>query len=196
MGEPAAATKLLQHALKRTHATIKKRDNRGAHSKTFKAWTVSQLLEQYRDPRAILLEIASTDTRKLAEDMQASYADALAERRLCAQAVLPYVAQKLPIQVDMRHTKAIHLNIVDEAQYHELLEVAEAPAPDDGMNMQLIGQGIAQESDQAGSGTQTQGEQTGDRTPVTPPVAETAPESADQANASTSSPSHTTSGAG
>ena len=53
--------------------------------------------------------------------MNASLADALAERRLCAQAVLPYVAQKLPVQVDMRHTRAIVLNIVDDRQYEELV---------------------------------------------------------------------------
>lgn len=167
MGEPAAATKLLQHALKRTHATIKKRDNRGAHSKTFKAWTVSQLLEQYRDPRAILLEIASTDTRKLAEDMQASYADALAERRLCAQAVLPYVAQKLPVQVDMRHTKAIHLNIVDDRQYAELIEVAAEPTHGDGDSFSL--QLTASTSE-----VQTTAE--GDETPVTPGVVADVPQ--------------------
>lgn len=196
MTTPSRAERTMQKATRLAPATIAKQ-HRGkpAPRKSFKAYTVSQLLETYRDPRAVLMEIASMNTADLAKLAQCSLMDAMQERRLCAQAVLPYVAQKLPIQVDMRHTKAIHLNIVDEAQYHELLEVAETPV-DDGMNMQLIGQAIAQESDQAGSGTQTQGEQTGDRTPVTPPVAETAPESADQANASTSSPSHTTSGAG
>jgi hypothetical protein len=120
----------------------------------FKAYTVSQLLEQYRDPRAILLEIASTDTATLAKQMNASLADALAERRLCAQAVLPYVAQKLPVQVDMRHTRAIVLNIVDDRQYEQLVTLdAEQPDNEDGFSMQLIS-----------------GETTSDM-PVTPPVA-------------------------
>jgi hypothetical protein len=80
-------------------------------------------------------------------------ADALAERRLCAQAVLPYVAQKLPVQVDMRHTKAIHLNIVDDRQYAELVEVAAAEDAADSFSMQLLsGQAV-------------------DETPVTPPMA-------------------------
>jgi hypothetical protein len=121
----------------------------------FKAWTVSQLLEQYRDPRAILLEIASMDTAKLAAEMHGTLADALAERRLCAQAVLPYVAQKLPVQVDMRHTRAIHLNIVDERQYKDLVDVATEQQDDaDSFNMTLLA-----------SATDVRSE-----TPVTPPV--------------------------
>jgi len=138
VGKIAHAEKALEHALKRTHATIKKRDNRG-RDRTFKAWTVSQLLEQYRDPRAILLEIASTPTAELAKQMHGTLADALAERRLCAQAVLPYVAQKLPVQVDMRHTRAIHLNIVDDRQYQELVEVAATETDnEESFNLQLI----------------------------------------------------------
>jgi hypothetical protein len=121
--------------------------------KRFKAYTVSALLEQYRDPRAILLEIASTPTADLAKQMNATLADALAERRLCAQAVLPYVAQKLPVQVDMRHTRAIVLNIVDDRQYEELVTLDAEPADnEDSFSMQLIS-----------------GETTSDRS-VTPPV--------------------------
>jgi hypothetical protein len=150
MGKIAHAEKALQHALKRTHATIKKQDNR-QRNRTFKAWTVSQLLEQYRDPRAILLEIASMDTAKLAAEMHGTLADALAERRLCAQAVLPYVAQKLPVQVDMRHTRAIVLNIVDDRQYEQLVTLdAEQADNEDTFNLQLM------------TG------QPGDETPVTP----------------------------
>jgi len=160
VGKIAHAEKALEHALKRTHATIKKRDNRG-RDRTFKAWTVSQLLEQYRDPRAILLEIASTPTADLAKQMHGTLADALAERRLCAQAVLPYVAQKLPVQVDMRHTRAIHLNIVDDRQYAELAEVAAAQADtEDAFSLQLL------------SGTPQDSDTTGDR-PVTPSAAVT-----------------------
>ncbi len=94
-------------------------------------FTVSQLLETYRDPRAILLEIASTDTHKLAEQTGCTPLEALAERRMCAQAVLPYVVQKLPVQVDMRHTRAIHLNIVDDRQYEQLLDLTAEPGADD-----------------------------------------------------------------
>jgi hypothetical protein len=56
-------------------------------------WTVSRLLGAWDDPRAVPLEIASMDTAKLAELAKCSLLDALAERRLAAQAVLPYVAR-------------------------------------------------------------------------------------------------------
>ena len=41
---------------------------------------------------------------------------------------MPYVVQKLPISVDMKHNRAIVLNIVDDKQYQELIEVAAEPA--------------------------------------------------------------------
>ncbi len=118
----------IDKAIQRTPGSIAKQ-GRGQRShkerKHFQVYTVSQLLETFRDPRAVLLEIAETDTFALAEKLGCSPIDALAERRLCAQSVLPYVAQKLPIQVDMRHTKAIHLNIVDDRQYAELVQLAD-----------------------------------------------------------------------
>lgn len=160
-------------AANKAPGTISKQ-HRGKPSsrKSFKVWTVSALLERYQDPRAILLEIASTPTAQLAEQMNASLADALAERRLCAQAVLPYVAQKLPVQVDMRHTKAIHLNIVDDRQYAELVEVAAAEDDADSFNMTLLPS--ARSDDVAGSDRpampDTDTEAGSDR-PVTPPMA-------------------------
>jgi len=160
VGKIAHAEKALEHALKRTHATIKKRDNRG-QNRTFKAWTVAKLLETYKDPRAILLEIAGTDTATLAKQMHGTLADALAERRLCAQAVLPYVAQKLPVQVDMRHTRAIHLNIVDDRQYQELAEVAASQDGADTFSMQLLPSAPSDDASDDAAGNEI---------PVTPPV--------------------------
>ena len=130
----------MRHAANKAPGTISKQ-HRGKPSsrKSFKVWTVSQLLETYRDPRAILLEIASMDTKALAAEINCSLQDALAERRLCAQAVLPYVAQKLPAQVDMRLTRAINLNIVDDRQYKELVEIAATEQDEaDGFSMQLL----------------------------------------------------------
>ena len=114
--------------------------------KAFTIYTVSELMRSFRDPRAILLEIAGTDTQALAEQIGCTLMEALGERRLCAQAVLPYVAQKLPVLVDMRHTKAIHLNIVDERQYKELLTVADDTTA---IEAQII-EGIAHEHDADG----------------------------------------------
>lgn len=167
-------SKVVKRAIAQSPSTIRpKRDAR-----RFQAYTVSQLLETYRDPRAVLLEIASMDTKTLAnlmagrnaddDPLPAYLVDAIAERRLCAQAVLPYVAQKLPVQVDMRHTKAIHLNIVDDRQYQELVEISTEPAPGDDMQLQLIGSAIAEErtTDDAERG-------------VVPPVATTSQDSDD-----------------
>jgi hypothetical protein len=146
----------LRTAINKAPANIKAMNQGKAPSharKRFKAYTVSALLETYRDPRAILLEIASTPTAELGKQMNATLADALAERRLCAQAVLPYVAQKLPVQVDMRHTRAIVLNIVDDRQYEQLVTLdAEQPDNEDAFSLALVN-GPA-----------------GDETPVTPPV--------------------------
>ena len=135
-------SKTIERAIKTAPGRISKL-NRGKPVKRdkrrFQAYTVSQLLEQFRDPRAVLMEIAGMDTEALAKYCQCSMQDALAERRLCAQAVLPYVAQKLPAQVDMRLTRAINLNIVDDRQYADLVAVAaEATDNADTFSMQLL----------------------------------------------------------
>jgi hypothetical protein len=170
----------MREAAKRAPGTITQQ-HRGqpASRKSFKVWTVSQLLETYRDPRAILLEIASMDTAKLAAEMHGTLADALAERRLCAQAVLPYVAQKLPVQVDMRHTRAIHLNIVDDRQYQELVEVAATQDDADTFSMQLLPTTTTADSETVDRTGQAIDEQAtaqaigqGSERPVTPNVAD------------------------
>lgn len=112
----------MKRAIAKSPATIKKAST---PTHRFKAYTVSQLLESYRDPRAVLLEIAGTETIALAKQLDCTLIEAMGERRLAAQTVLPYVAQKLPVQVDMRHTRAIHLNIVDATQYTQLQQIAE-----------------------------------------------------------------------
>ena len=117
----------MDQAIKRVPATIAK-PSRGQpvkkERKNFHIYTVSQLLETFRDPRAVLLEIASTETQALAEQLGVSMHEALQERRLAAQTVLPYVSQKLPVQVDMRHTRAIVLNMLDKDEYTALESVA------------------------------------------------------------------------
>lgn len=108
------------------------------------------------------MEIASTETATLAKTLNCTMQDALAERRLCAQAVLPYVAQKLPAQVDMRLTRAINLNIVDDRQYKELVEIAATEQDDaDSFNMTLLPSNADDSSSQ----------QAGSERPVTPNVA-------------------------
>jgi len=135
----------MKRAIDRVPATIVKA-SQGQPSK-FQIYTVSQLLQTFRDPRAVLLEIASTETQALAEQLGCTLTEALGERRLAAQTVLPYVAQKLPVQVDMRHTRAIHLNIVDERQYKELVDISNTA--EQAIEAQVIDH-IAQEHDADG----------------------------------------------
>ena len=63
MGRIANAETVLKNAVKRTYGTVRKQRQK---TPVFKAWTVAKLLETYKDPRAILLEIAGTDTAALA----------------------------------------------------------------------------------------------------------------------------------
>jgi hypothetical protein len=145
---------------------------RGQRPARFQAYTVSQLLETYRDPRAVLLEIAGTDTAKLATTLNCSLADALAERRLCAQAALPYVCQKLPVQVDMRHTRAIVLNMVTEGEYETLQALAEAPTDDNPEDFSIaLMPNTPQPTETKTPEPQSPGtEPSGPEKPVTPPV--------------------------
>ena len=184
---PADQTMLA--AAKRNRATIVKKSNgqppKSKERRQFQAWTVSQLLASYRDPREVLLSIASKETAELAKEMNASLQDALVERRLAAMAVLPYCAAKMPVSVDLRQTRTIALNILDERQYHELLEVAAEPADnDDGFNMTLIASPpVAETTEQAREspepqhpGTVQDTAQAGGERPVRPAVAAASPQ--------------------
>jgi hypothetical protein len=186
----AGFQRTIDQAIRKAPATITKQ-HRGQPSRrerrSFKAWTVSQLLETFRDPREILLEIASKDTAELAKEMNASLSDALAERRLCSVALLPYLCAKQPVAVDLRSSRTIHLNLVTEAQYQELQAVAEEPADDaESFSMQLIAASPAQETTTTQAVSETtdgvaqrgekQSAERGER-PVTPPVAADLPRS-------------------
>jgi hypothetical protein len=173
-----SAETVVKMAVQNTHATVRKQRNKRP---VFKAWTVSKLLETYRDPRAVLLEIAGKDTKALAAEMQSSLGDAQAERRLCAQAVLPYICQRLPTQIDMRTTKSITLNILSPDEFAEVEKLANnAETPDDaGFSMQLISASPLQETtEQADVTLEPQNPGTAqdrDERPVTPPVASDPP---------------------
>jgi len=164
----------MDDAIKRTPGSVTKQ-GRGQPSKRrkgFSVYTVSRLMEEFRDPRAILLEIASQDTHALAAEMQSSLMDALAERRLAAMAVLPYVASKMPVSVDMRTSRTIHLNLVTESQYEELVAVAATEDADsDSFSMQLISSAPVEHTT-----TEAQTAEQGDEKPVSPPVAADVPD--------------------
>lgn len=84
----------------------------GARNKRTTA-TVDWLLRQYQDPRAVLLAIAQSPVDELAARLGCTPMEALQEKRLAAIGVLPYVAQKQPLAVDLREHKSVTLTIID-----------------------------------------------------------------------------------
>lgn len=109
-------------------------------------YTVAQLLNQFRDPRAVLLEMANTSTAELAKKLRCTRLEAHQERRHAALAVLPYIASKMPVQVDMRHTRAIHITFeADETGDQPLEQLTHRIAP----AIDLAAEDITAQSEQA-----------------------------------------------
>lgn len=77
--------------------------------------TVQFLMTRHRDPREVLLEIAEANVNDLAGLLGCTLHEALQEKRLAAIGVLPYVASKLPLAVDVTNWKGIRLVIEDNA---------------------------------------------------------------------------------
>lgn len=73
--------------------------------------TVAWLLSRYRDPRAVLLELAEANAADLAGRFNCSLLEALQEKRIAAAAVLPYVAARMPIAIDVTKRTAVYLNV-------------------------------------------------------------------------------------
>lgn len=77
--------------------------------------TAAFLLARHRDPREVLLEIAEANVADLAGLLGCTMLEAAQEKRLAAIAVLPYLASKLPIEVDLRKHSVVHLTIQEGA---------------------------------------------------------------------------------
>ena len=75
--------------------------------------SVAILLAQHRDPRAVLLEIAESNVHDLAALYRCSELAAAVEKRLAATAVLPYIAARQPLAVDLTNRNVVYLTIVD-----------------------------------------------------------------------------------
>ena len=107
---------------------------KGARNKRT-AQTVERLLSRFEDPRAVLLAIAQTPVDELAATLGCSALQALQERRLAAIGVLPYVAQRQPISVDVTNRQVVHLTIIEG-------ELAEATDADDGLLVAQVVQAL------------------------------------------------------
>ena len=73
--------------------------------------TVQFLLSRHRDPREVLLEIAEAHVADLASAMGMTMAEALTEKRLAAIGVLPYLAHRMPIEIDVSQKSVVYLTI-------------------------------------------------------------------------------------
>jgi|SRR5579862_6449925 len=73
------------------------------------------LLRQYADPRAVLLQIAQAPVDELVAKLGCTALEALQEKRLAAIGVLPYVAQRQPLAVDVTNRSVVYLTIQDGA---------------------------------------------------------------------------------
>jgi hypothetical protein len=77
--------------------------------------TAAFLLTRHRDPREILLEIAEANPHDLAALLGCTAFEAMQEKRLAAIGVLPYIAAKKPIEIDVTKRSVVYLNIVEGA---------------------------------------------------------------------------------
>jgi hypothetical protein len=77
--------------------------------------TVAFLLARHRDPREVLLEMAEANLADLAALLGCSLLEAFQEKRLAAIGVLPYVASRQPLAIDLTKRSLVYLTIRDGA---------------------------------------------------------------------------------
>lgn len=83
---------------------------RGSRNKRTTAM-VDFLMRQYKDPRAVLLQIAQADVEDLVARLGCTAMEALQEKRLAAIGVLPYIAQKQPLAINLNAKGVVYLTI-------------------------------------------------------------------------------------
>ena len=81
--------------------------------------TLAWLRAKYPDPRERMLAIVAANPAYLAAIWGCKIFDAVQEQRLCAAIVMPFVAQKQPLSVDLNTKTAVYLTIVEGDQSHE-----------------------------------------------------------------------------
>jgi hypothetical protein len=73
--------------------------------------TVAFLLSRHRDPREVLLELAEANVADLAGLLGCSLFEAAQEKRLAAIGVLPYIASRQPLAIDVTKRSLVYLTI-------------------------------------------------------------------------------------
>jgi len=100
----------------------------GARNKRTAA-TVERLLARHEDPRAVLLAIAETPVDELVACLGCKPLEAVQEKRLAALGVLPYIASRQPLAIDLTNHRVINLTIVEgEATAAPILDHGEDEA--------------------------------------------------------------------
>ena len=75
--------------------------------------TLERLRRDHRDPREVLLEIAEAQVDDLAALYGCTNFEAAQEKRLAATAVLPFLASRQPIELDLTQKSVVYLTIND-----------------------------------------------------------------------------------
>lgn len=109
LGLPEPKTEVGRQALERLRTGKPGRPPGARNKRTVK--TVELLLSQHRDPRAVLLAIAEAPVEELVATLGCKPLEALQEKRLAAIGVLPYVAQRQPLAIDVTERKIVFLSI-------------------------------------------------------------------------------------
>ena len=121
--------------------------------------TVAFLLARHRDPREVLLELAEANVADLAALLGCSLYQAAQEKRLAAIGVLPYVAQRMPLAVDVTNRQVVYLTI-NEGQVEQseatsdsvavrVLQNVEYQEVSDGQEQQVGQSDVGQSDDDA-----------------------------------------------
>jgi hypothetical protein len=81
--------------------------------------TLAWLRAKYPDPRERMLAVVAANVADLAALWGCTVFEAVQEQRLAAGVVLPFVAQKQPLSVDLNSKTAVYLTIVEGDQHRD-----------------------------------------------------------------------------
>lgn len=84
----------------------------GAKNRRTAEWA-DYLGKRYGDPREVLAQMMVQPAEVLAKQLGCSALEAWQEKRHAAVALLPFVASRMPISVDVTNRKVVHLTIVE-----------------------------------------------------------------------------------
>lgn len=102
----------------------------GARNRRTQEWA-QFLTARYGNPLEVLAQMATASVAELHKQLGCTPLEAFQEKRLAAIALLPYMAQRQPLSVDLTNRQVVYLSISDGA--------GAADPGDDGHAMTLTG---------------------------------------------------------